>query len=191
MRDVRRGSNACGSDFPSHRDPPLPASPSDVAKQLFRALDEARWTDAAALASKRFVEENAKHFAFRLRGLRERHPTEADLEIPDDPLGQFALWLEKSDVRAESERALADARRESPDVEFVVVGGAGIRQRFPVGELRESDDRAIVVYRQGSSTGSPRTLELEREEGEWRFCSEDFSFEGTVGLGVARSDMGE
>lgn len=168
----------------------MPASPSAVAIRLFRALDEARWDDAAAMASKRFLEENWQHFVLRLRGLREYHPTEADLEIPDDPVGQFALWLEKSDVRAESERALADARRESPDVEYVVVGGADVRPRFLVGELRESDDRAIVVYRLGSPTGSPRTLELEREEGEWRVCSEDFSFEGTVGLGVVRPDKG-
>ena len=164
------------------------ASPSEVAERLFEALDDARWEDAASLASRRFLQESAQHFVLRLRGLRERHPTEADLNIPDDPVDQFALWLEKSDVRAESERALADARRESPEVEYEVVGGSAVRRRFVVGEIRESEDRAVVVYRRVTPTGSSSTLELEREDGEWRVCSEGFSFEGVVGLGVVRRE---
>lgn len=163
-------------------------SPSDVALLLFAALDEARWRDAASLASRRFLDEHAPHFAFRLRGLRERHPSEVDLEIPPDPVEQFALWIEKSDVRAESARALAEARLEAPDQDFVVVGGSDVRRRYLAGEIRESESRAIVVYRRGRITGSPSTLELELEDGEWRICSERFSFEGNVGLGIMRPE---
>lgn len=166
-------------------------SPSDVARLLFAALDEARWADAAALASNRFLEEHAPHFDFRLRGLRDRHPTEAGLEVPETARDQFALWIEKSDVRAESTRALADARREDPETEYVIVGGADIRRRYVVGEILEDPNRAIVVYRLIHSRGSPSILELELEGGEWRICSEGFSFEGNVGLGVRRPQGGD
>lgn len=158
---------------------------SEVAEAFFSALAEERWKDAVSFLSRSFMDEHAANVRHRFRVQIHRLEDRDDLDsLPEDHDELFALWLEQADFRTEATRMLAEARREQPDHEWSVVGGIGPPRRWVVGEVRESEDRAIVVYRRGGGSGTPSTLQLRREHGEWRICSEEFAMEGHPGLAV-------
>jgi hypothetical protein len=162
---------------------------SDVAESFFLALAEARWRDAVACLGTAFKREHATHvrhrFAVGIHSVEQGAGADA---VPEDLDELLALWLEQADFRTEAARALAEARREQPDHEWEVVGGVEPPRRRVVGEVHESDDQAIVVYRRGRGEGIPTTLQLRREDGQWRICSEEFALEGHPGLWSAPRD---
>ena len=162
---------------------------SEVAEQFFAALFEERWHDAVSYLSQEFMAEHEQHVRHRFN-VRIHHLDEGGSQIPDDRNELFALWLRKADFRHEAARVLAEAQREQPDHEFEVVGGIAPTIRRVIGEIPESDDRTIVVYRRGRGRGTPTTLQLRREEGQWRICSEEFASEGYPGLAWKRGPEG-
>ena len=158
---------------------------SEVAEEFFLALAEERWHDAVSFLSRTFMREHAQHVRHRFKvKIHDLEGSAASVVLPEDLDELFALWLEQADVRTGATRLLAEVRRDQPDHEWSVVGGIEAPRRWVVGEIPESEDRAIVVYRRGRGKGTPSTLELRHEEGRWRICSEEFAMEGHPGLAV-------
>ena len=160
----------------------------EVADRFFTALAEERWPDAVGFLAESFKREHAPHVRYRFEKMYFLEGVEPR-QLPEDLDGLFELWLATTDFRAAAARALAEAQLNDPDLEWEVVGGVAPPKRRVVGQVLESPDRAIVVYRRGDpERGAPTTLQFVREGEQWRICSEEFAFEGHPGLAWKRKD---